>query len=238
MTDALHAVPELEPVASIEVRLVEILRTLIVRGELAQGERLVHRQLASRLGVSPTPVKVALSKLEEQGFVATDVSGGSSVTWLTRERLEEVYTQRAAMEGLIASYGAPLVKPATIDKMRACLVNLRSHAQREAHDDYLAERWTFHTHCYEHANRPRLLAHVAALYQSADRFNRLLLSSPERFARSQRFYADFLAACQAHDGNTAAAAITASTDWCLETLGDQLPSDAEVEQTGGSAPVP
>lgn len=235
MTDALQAVPELQPVASIELRLIEILRTLIVRGELAEGERLVHRQLASRLGVSPTPVKVALSKLEEQGFVATDVSGGSSVTWLTRERLEEVYAQRAALEALIASYGAPLVTPTTIEAMRACLANLSAHAQREAHDDYLAERWVFHTHCYEHATRPRLLAHVAALYQSADRFNRLLLSTPKRFARSQRFYADFLAACETHDGDAAAAVITASTDWCLETLGDQLPSDAEVERIGGPA---
>lgn len=232
MVDPLRAIPELQPVASIETRLVEILRGLIVRGELAQGERLVHRQLARRLGVSPTPVKVALSKLEEQGFVATDASGGSSVTWLTRERLEEVYTQRAAMESLIARHGAPVVTQATLGRMRACLKNLGVYAQHAAHGDYLAERWAFHAHCYEEANRPRLLAHVSALYQAADRFNRLLLSSPERFTQSQRFYADFLAACQDHDGDTAAAVITASTDWCVQTLSSQLPSDADTVSNG------
>lgn len=235
MTDPLHAVPGLQPVPSIETRLVEILRTLIVRGELAEGERLVHRQLASRLGVSPTPVKVALSKLEAQGFVATDATGGSSVTWLTRERLEEVYVQRAAMESLIARYGAPAVTPEALDMMSACLTNLATYAQRAAHDDYLAERWSFHALCYQAANRPRLLAHVAALYQAADRFNRLLLASPERFARSQRFYADFHAACQAHDGDTAATVITASTDWALQTLSGQLPSDGDTDPTGDPA---
>lgn len=233
MAEPLDAIAPLPASASVESRVVEALRALIVSGELTEGTKLVHRQLAVRLGVSPTPVKLALSKLEEQGFVAVLPQGSSVVSHLTRERLEEIYVARRALEGLAARLGATRVTSEDLERMASSFAGLEEQAAGARRGRYLAERWTFHAVCYRAAGRPRLYGEVERLFLAAERFNHLLLSLPERFERSLGFYREFLDACRAGRGDLAEAVIRASTAWCVDQLSPLLPSDADM--AGGRA---
>ena len=76
------------------------LRQAILRGELKPGERLMEIQLAQRLGVSRTPVREAIRKLELEGLVLMIPRKGAEVAEITIKDLEDVLQVRAALEEL------------------------------------------------------------------------------------------------------------------------------------------
>jgi DNA-binding GntR family transcriptional regulator len=80
--------------------VVPALREAIVGNLLAPGERLTEVSLASRLGVSRTPIREAFSQLEREGLVTVLPRVGVFVREVTARDVEETYTVRAALEAL------------------------------------------------------------------------------------------------------------------------------------------
>src|ERR671935_2901559 len=79
------------------------LRDLIVQGSLAAGSRIVETEIATRLGVSRTPVREALQRLQQEGFVMGTPGAQQSrltVAPLTREDVHELLDIVGALEGL------------------------------------------------------------------------------------------------------------------------------------------
>ena len=76
------------------------LRQAILRGELKPGERLMEIQLANKLGVSRTPIREAIRKLELEGLVLMIPRKGAEVAEITIKDLEDVLEVRAALEEL------------------------------------------------------------------------------------------------------------------------------------------
>ena len=76
------------------------LRRAILKGELKPGERLMEIQLAQRLGVSRTPVREAIRKLELEGLVNMMPRRGAVVAEITLQDLEDVLEVRAVLEEL------------------------------------------------------------------------------------------------------------------------------------------
>jgi DNA-binding GntR family transcriptional regulator len=212
---------------STEQRVAEALRELIVAGHLPEGVPLVQRDLAQRLGVSQTPVRAGLSQLQREGFVFVSPTGRATVSRLTREDFEEVYAARIGLEGLAARRGAAVVAAADVRRMRQLLRELQSLAKRQAVDDYLVLRWEFHATCYRASGRSRLVAEVERLYWRSERYNRLVLSTPDRFRESVGRYRAFLAACEARDGGAAERAVQESIRWAVDRVGSELPSEED-----------
>lgn len=224
LEDALP-IPPLEERESVERRVADVLRELIVTGRLREGTPLVHRELAARLGVSPTPVRAGLGQLERDGLVVVSASGRASVSRLTREDFEEIYAARLGIEGLAARLGAPAVSDTALAAMRELLERLRAHASRQEIDEYLTLRWEFHATCYRSSGRARLVEEVERLYRRSERYNRLVLASPERFRESVARYGEFLAACEARDGDAAEGIIHTAMRWAVDRLAPTLPSE-------------
>src|SRR6478672_9291524 len=85
------------------------LRDLIVQGSLAAGSRIVETEIASRLGVSRTPVREALQRLQQEGFVIGAPGAQQSrltVAPLTRDDVHELLDVVGALEGLGARRAA------------------------------------------------------------------------------------------------------------------------------------
>jgi len=127
----------------------------IDRGEIAPGQRLVETELADRLGVSRTPVREALQRLEAHGIVARD-GRSLRVATLDHDQLGELYEVRGAVEGLAARLAARHAAPEEIailremveadlaltdDPAALALANRRFHRQlhRASHNRYLSE---------------------------------------------------------------------------------------------------
>jgi DNA-binding GntR family transcriptional regulator len=226
MTEALKSVG---PIArdSVEDRVAHALRELIVSGQLPEGTPLVQRELAQRLGVSQTPIRLGLTELVRAGLVEVGDTGRATVSRLTREDFEEIYAARLGLEGLAARVGAVAVGPAELAQMRTLLTELERLAKEQDVDGYLRVRWQFHAACYEAAGRPRLVAEVERLFLRAERYNRIVLSSRERFRRSIGHYRRFYEACKAGDSREAERAIHESTQWAVDMIAGLLPGEAE-----------
>jgi DNA-binding GntR family transcriptional regulator len=78
------------------------LKRLILDGEIAPGSFLAERQLAGRLGMSKTPVRSALERLESEGFVSIAPQQGAIVRDLTLAEIADQYEIRAALEAFVA----------------------------------------------------------------------------------------------------------------------------------------
>lgn len=76
------------------------LRQAILRGELKPGERLMEIHLANRLGVSRTPIREAIRKLELEGLVMMIPRRGAEVARITEKKVKDVLEVRRALDAL------------------------------------------------------------------------------------------------------------------------------------------
>jgi GntR family transcriptional regulator of vanillate catabolism len=88
------------------VRAQLALRELVLRGELRPGERVSELQMVDRLGVSRTPVRMALVRLEEEGLLEAIPSGGFAVKAFTEREVLEAIEIRGTLEGLAVRLAA------------------------------------------------------------------------------------------------------------------------------------
>lgn len=82
------------------------LRELILGGELAPGERISELWVVERLGVSRTPVRAALIRLQEEGLLEPIVSGGFAVRSFSENEIRDSIELRGTLEGLAARLAA------------------------------------------------------------------------------------------------------------------------------------
>ena len=221
------AIAPLEERESIEQRVAQSLRALIVAGQLPAGTQLVQRDLALQLGVSQTPVRASLGRLQREGFVAVGSTGRAFVSRLTREDFEEIYAARLGLEGLAARLGAQAVGGRERASMQATLKRLEQAAAAEDVDEYLALRWEFYGTCYRASGRRRLVEEVERLYWRSERYNRLVLSTAQRFQDSFDRYTSFFASCEANDGVGAERGVQDALRWAVDSVAPGLPSETE-----------
>jgi DNA-binding GntR family transcriptional regulator len=213
---ATPTITQLEQTPSLEDRLTDRLRQLITSGTLPERTPLRLRELAGNFGVSPTPVRASLSRLERDGLVIIGETGRASVSPLTLEDVEEIYAARRGVEALAAQRGAPRLTDVALEEMESLLEELRGAARPDMLDTYLDVTWRFHARCYQASSRPRLVDEVERLFWRAVRYHRILLSTPDRFARSVASHEWFFDVCRKRDGEAAGIVIEDSVRWSLE----------------------
>jgi DNA-binding GntR family transcriptional regulator len=160
------------------------LRDLIVQGLLAPGSRIVETEIASRLGVSRTPVREALQRLQQEGYVMGSPGAQQSrltVAPLTRDDVYELLNIVGALEGLGARGSAML--PVTdrrnlVRDLKA--LNAEFHKAGKAtplnHEALYDADEQFHRHIVEACAGPRLLALHEAVKPQAERYIRMYIS--------------------------------------------------------------
>jgi DNA-binding GntR family transcriptional regulator len=141
-----------------------LIRQLIITGELAAGGQLRQRDLAQRFGVSQTPVREALRRLESEGLVVGDAHRGFTVVEPDDGPVEENFQIRAALESLGASLAARKIDSGGIEALR----DLNEAMRALADDDprYADLNREFHFAVYEHAGSPLLLSLMRLLWAS------------------------------------------------------------------------
>ena len=95
------------------------LRQAILRGELKPGERLMEIQLATKLGVSRTPVREAIRKLELEGLVLMIPRKGAEVADIVEKGLRDVLEVRKALEELSVRLACDRITKKEIDELKA-----------------------------------------------------------------------------------------------------------------------
>ena len=164
-------------------RVYTELRGLIVRGQLAPGARIAERAVGERLGASRTPVRSALHRLQQEGFVSPDGRGRDQrliVAPVTKDDGEELFIVVGHLEGLAARLAAKL--PAAerrpiVARMRA--LNREMAAQSRKRRDVASVfdlDLEFHRAYVDDVAGPRLLALHRAIKPQCERYSRIYIS--------------------------------------------------------------
>ena len=101
------------------------LRRAILRGELKPGERLMEIQLANKLGVSRTPIREAIRKLELEGLVLMIPRKGAEVAEITEKNLRDVLEVRCALEELAVQLACERIDQDKLNDLHAAAEHFR-----------------------------------------------------------------------------------------------------------------
>ncbi|QBI19908.1 GntR family transcriptional regulator [Egibacter rhizosphaerae] len=184
----------------------EGLRTAILAGRLAAGSALVEDSLAARFGVSRTPVREALRRLEQDGLVQRAPHGGLEVRRYSADELDEVYEIRQLLEGYAARRAAEARRSsdlARIDTAHEQMAALRDEADGATR---IAANERFHRAIWDAARKPTLRQSIERLHLHS--VHHTTLADPERWAAALREHAAVRDAIAERDPEAAAEAMS------------------------------
>lgn len=176
-----------------------MLRELIISGEFSPSEPLRQRDLALRFGVSQTPVREALRRLESEGLVSNDPHRGATVSESRSGAVEDNAQIRASLEPLGARLAARAVTKEQLDNLRR--LNEQITALSEGDRAYGALNREFHFSIYQAAASPMLLSMMRLLWQAMPDGPKVTRSHAE----SARQHDEIIDALEARDADRAAA---------------------------------
>lgn len=98
------------------------LREAILKGDLKPGERLMEKQLAEKMGVSRTPIREAIRKLELEGLVVMVPRKGAQVAEITEKDVKDVLEVRAALDELAVKLACAKITDADVQALKEAIV--------------------------------------------------------------------------------------------------------------------
>lgn len=172
----------------------------IERGEIAPGQRLVETDLADRLGVSRTPVREALQRLEAQGVAARE-GRGLRVAVLDHDQLGELYEARGVVEGMAARLAARHAAPEEISVLRQQVEADRALSE-PPQTLSLANR-RFHRQLHRASHNRYLNQMLVPMRRSMLLLSSTTLAHPGRWAEALAEHDAIVRAIEARDGDAA-----------------------------------
>ncbi|MCI2419329.1 GntR family transcriptional regulator [Saccharopolyspora sp. K220] len=145
------------------------LRNKILAHDYGPGETLNQAILARDMGISTTPLREALRRLESEGLVELGAHRDARVSRLSAEEARDLLEMRRALDPLAASRAAERRASRDIARMRAAFEELRPLPDRPDVSDLVAHR-RFHRSIYVASHNELLIATLDGLWDKADRY--------------------------------------------------------------------
>ncbi|MEL7461899.1 MAG: GntR family transcriptional regulator [Pseudomonadota bacterium] len=201
----------------------ELILHAIDGGTFRPGDRLVESELADRFGVSRTPIREALQRLETQSLLARD---GRSlvVASLDHNQMAELYVVRSELEGLAARLAA---RHATEEEIRVLRRLIEDDRARVGDPGALARaNRRFHRQIHRASHNRYLVQQLDLVYRSMALMASTSLAAEGRSERAMAEHVAIVDAIEAGDGEGAFAALKAHISTAFET---RLTRDAEAD---------
>lgn len=158
----------------------ETLREAIKAGTLPPGDRLMEIQLAEELGVSRTPVREAIRKLELERFVVMIPRRGTYVANLSLKDINEVFEIRAALDSLAAGLAAERITEEELEELERLLVEIAEHIENKDNEKIVEVDAAFHDILYKASRNERLVGIICNLREQFTRFRSVSINYPGR----------------------------------------------------------
>lgn len=190
---------EIENYRPLRDLVFETLREAILDGHLPPGERLMEVQLAEELGVSRTPVREAMRRLELEGFIVMLPRRGAYVADMSSKDIAEVFEIRSALESLAAGLAAERITEQEMDELERQLHQV-AEAVTEQNLEKLVEADTaFHDTLYRASRNERLVQIISNLREQIQRFRVQSLASPGRMGETLKEHQQIVEAIAQRD---------------------------------------
>jgi DNA-binding GntR family transcriptional regulator len=167
------APPERRPLGR---QVYERLKKAIVSGDIKPGSRVVESRLGLALGISRTPVREALHKLEREGLLERGAGGGFFVADLERSDIEETFGIRTVLESYAARLAALHHRPEDLKPLEEKVSQYQRCLEKGDTDGLFAINTEFHDMLYALSRSPRLIKMINDLKDQIFRFRRVILN--------------------------------------------------------------
>ena len=134
----------------------EHIREAIINGTFAPGERLMEIQMADEMGVSRTPVREAIRKLEMEGFVVMIPRRGTYVSNMSIKDINDVYEIRISLDTLAAGLAAERISDEELEELQRLLVKVGAAIEKNDMAKVVEADIEFHDVLYKASRNERL----------------------------------------------------------------------------------
>ncbi len=196
------------------------IREHILTGELPAGTLIHQGELAEKLGLSRTPLREALQRLQAEGLIRIDNHRGAVVTRPTRQEVSQIYEVQMLLEAAAARWAAELRTDEDLAAVREVLVH---HGQSPAGVAWMESNKEFHSSIYALARRPVLLETISVLRNRAGMYVNFLARSDEGRARADAEHLEMYEALSAGEGERLADLIRQHLQHTLDWLQSVIP---------------
>ncbi len=179
MTEDLRLIKNGTVSRSLANQIVQRLRTEIIHGKLAPGERLVELDIARRMGTSQGPVREALQMLERDGLVERRAHTASFVAPLSFDDMYELFKIRSLVESYAIRRAAQRISDADCDELDALVSQMREAGQRGDIVTLVERDMAFHRWLCERSGSTTLVQMWMPLYSQIQRF--VVQNHPQHF---------------------------------------------------------
>ena len=157
------------------------LREAILKGDLKPGERLMELQLASKLGVSRTPIREAIRMLEQEGLAVTTPRKGAEVAKMTLKDMEDVLEIRDALDELAVRIACQKISDEQLRQLED-MKELFEKSTQTGNVKKIAEAdVTFHDVIYEATGNPKLVTLLNNLREQVYRYRVEYIKDPKNY---------------------------------------------------------
>lgn len=157
------------------------LREAILKGDLKPGERLMELQLASKLGVSRTPIREAIRMLEQEGLAVTIPRKGAEVARMTEKDMEDVLQIREALDELAVQVACDKITEQQLGNLTLVKKNIEESMQTGNLQKIVEYDVEFHEIIYKASDNPKLVALLSNLREQIYRYRIEYLKEKENY---------------------------------------------------------
>ena len=186
----------------------EELKLQILTGKIEPGTRMMEIELAEEMGVSRTPIREAIRKLEKEGLVTIEPRKGAYASDVSTEDMVEILEVRQIMEGLAAELAASRVQEVQLDHLREAEERYNKAVASGDTADMIKYDSQFHKLIVEASNNKTLMQLIEPLQEMALRFRYLYYHDLSRAMNMPHEHDEIIDAIAA--GNAEEAKIVAS----------------------------
>src|SRR4030043_247299 len=179
---------------SLREEVYESLRKSILHGKMKPGQHLIEEQLADHVGISRTPVREALHKLERDELVTRLPKGGFAVREFTKEDVEEIFGIRSALESYAAYLATLHISPDKISILEKKIDELERVLDSGDDEKIVQLHTDFHEILYKSCKSKKLIEMVNSFRDYFYRYRSALLRTEEGFNDSIKGHRQMLEA--------------------------------------------
>ena len=188
------------------------LRNAILTGELSPGERLMEIKLAEKLGVSRTPIREAIRKLELEGLVVNTPRKGAEVANISAEDLRDVLEVRRSLEVLAISLACEKMTEETLALLHENIDAFKHSVDAKATSDIASVDVTFHDIIYKSTGNNRLIQILNNISEQMYRYRFEYIKNKEAWNRLVEEHMNIYEAIKNRDKDSAVKSILLHID--------------------------
>lgn len=198
------------------------LRQAILRGELKPGERLMEIQLANKLGVSRTPIREAIRKLELEGLVLMIPRKGAEVAEIREKGLRDVLEVRKALEELSVQLACDRITPEQLGELEEAAERFRKALKSEDVTEIAQADVRFHDVIYQAADNQRLMQLLNNLGEQMYRYRVEYLKNAAVYGQLIEEHEEIIRHIKRHEKEMAVKIVCEHIDNQVTTVSDRI----------------